>query len=81
MFKGLKSQILFLSLLPTLMITLIMAVYMNVSRVQDLQHYVNERGQSSALQIANLAKLDFEQTQDSFLNAVALAFTTSKARF
>ncbi|MCY4046214.1 MAG: response regulator [Cellvibrionales bacterium] len=57
MFKGIRAQVIFLSIIPPALIAISIGVYLNVSYNQDLMAFFQSHGESSARQIAQMAKI------------------------
>jgi two-component system sensor histidine kinase BarA len=53
---GIKSRVLFLTLAPTIAISLILAAYFTTTRVQDLENKLRDHGFTLGLQLASAAK-------------------------
>lgn len=49
---GIKSRVLFLTLVPTIIISLLLSAYFTSTRIQDLEKALRDRGYAIALQIA-----------------------------
>ncbi|NRB37508.1 MAG: response regulator [Pseudomonadales bacterium] len=71
MLNKLKSQLLLLSTLPAIIVTLGLIVYMNVTRMQDFDHYLQQRGENSSSQIAALARTALQRNSTDALQILA----------
>lgn len=49
---GIKTRVLFLTLVPTIVISVVLAVYFTQARLQDLENALRDRGYAIALQLA-----------------------------
>ncbi|MGE3320459.1 MAG: hypothetical protein AB7I18_14310, partial [Candidatus Berkiella sp.] len=49
---GIKSRVLFLTLVPTIIISLLLSAYFTSTRIQDLEKALRDRGYAIALQLA-----------------------------
>src|SRR5215467_14570005 len=49
---GIKSRVLFLTLVPTIIISLLLSAYFTSTRIQDLEKSLKDRGYAIALQLA-----------------------------
>jgi two-component system, NarL family, sensor histidine kinase BarA len=78
MFSGLRTQILFLALLPPLIIALFLGIYLNYSRVQDLQYFSDARGKSMLLELGINSQYAIENHQPELLQRLGNASLESK---
>ena len=71
MFSGLRSHILLITLLPPSLISLILGLYLNQVRHNDLNEFVQERGYATTRQFAYTAKLALADQQTALLQSWA----------
>ncbi len=73
MFSGLRTQILFLALLPPLIIALSLGIYLNYSRVQDLQYFSDARGKSLLMELGINTQYAIENNNPGLLQSLGNA--------
>ena len=71
MLKKSKSQLLLLSTLPAIIITLGLIIYMNYARLQDFNHYLQQRGENSSSQVAALSRIALQRGSTDILQILA----------